>query len=104
MGRHGIRGDVGGAQVSKSARPGAPAKLSGAPSERFWGSPCTRLSGLELLAQVLIEEMGHGFVSFLGFGEGGVIPEGVGQGFEDDEVGLIPGVAIGTVEDGRATE
>ena len=36
-----------------------------------------------LFAQMVVEEGGHELVGFFGFGEGGVVPEGVGEGFED---------------------
>jgi hypothetical protein len=50
------------------------------------------------------EEVGHEVVGFDGFGEGGVIPEGVGEGVEDDEVRVHAGAEVGAVEVGGAAE
>jgi hypothetical protein len=47
---------------------------------------CARkfLTPAPLFAEVLVEEAGHDLVGFLGFGERGIVPERVGEGFEDD--------------------
>ena len=43
---------------------------------------------LFLPSNSLVEELCHQFQSFFGFGQLEVIPEGVRQGFENDEVGI----------------
>lgn len=50
------------------------------------------------------EEVGHVLVGFVGFGEADVVPEGVGEGFEDDEVGVDAVAEEGSVKDGGAAE
>jgi hypothetical protein len=65
---------------------------------------CCRGSGHGLFGQVLEEEVGHDVAGFDGFGESGVVPEGVGKGVEDDEAGVDAGAEIGTVEVGGAAE
>ena len=53
---------------------------------------------------MLEHEVGHDVVGFDGFGKGRVVPEGVGQGVEDDEMGIDAGVEVGAVEVGGAAE
>ena len=50
------------------------------------------------------EEGGHVGVGFAGFGESYVVPEGVGEGFEDDEAGVYALAEEGAVKDGGAAE
>ncbi len=57
-----------------------------------------------LVVDVGGEEGCHVGVGFAGFGEGYVIPEGVGKGFEDDEAGVDVVAEKGAVEDGGAAE
>ncbi len=44
-----------------------------------------------LVAEIFGEKIGHEVQGFGGFGELEVVPEGVGQGFEDDELGVVVG-------------
>jgi hypothetical protein len=59
-----------------------------------------RASACELVADFFVEEIGHELQGLLGFGELEVIPEGVRQGFEDDELGTIPGAEKRAMEEG----
>src|SRR5262249_2109537 len=55
-----------------------------------------------LPAQVFCEEIGHERVRLLGFGEFGIIPEGVREGLKDDQLRVDAGAQIGTMQDGGA--
>lgn len=56
------------------------------------------------LSQVGVEEVGHDVVCFFGFGECGVVPECVGQSFEDYELDVDSRTEVGAMEDGGAAE
>jgi len=58
--------------------------------------------GRWLRAQVFVKKVGHEVVGLVGFGEVGIVPEGVGQGFEDYQLCIYAGSKIGTVEDSGA--
>lgn len=57
-----------------------------------------------LVAELLVEELGHVGIGLFGFGEAYVIPEGVGEAFEDDELGVVAAAEKGPVEDGCTAE
>lgn len=50
------------------------------------------------------EEVGHVGVGLAGLGEADVVPEGVGEGFEDDKVGVDAVAEEGAVEDSGSAE
>jgi hypothetical protein len=47
-----------------------------------------------------VQKVGHQLVSLLGFGQGGIVPEGVRQRFENNQLGIDAGAQIRAVEDG----
>lgn len=53
---------------------------------------------------MLFEERSHQLIGFFGFGERGIVPERVGQRFENDELRVNSGVEISTMENRRAAE
>ncbi len=56
------------------------------------------------MAELLGEEVGHVDVGLFGLGEADVVPESVGESFEDDELGVVAVLEEGAVEDGGAAE
>lgn len=57
-----------------------------------------------LISELRLKEVGHEVEGFGGFGELEVVPEGVGQGFEDDELRVDVGAEQGAMEDGGVAE
>jgi hypothetical protein len=57
-----------------------------------------------LLSQVFGEESSHELVGFFGFGECGIVPEGVRQRFEDDQLRVNSSAEIRTVQDCGAAQ
>jgi hypothetical protein len=47
---------------------------------------------------MLVKESGHQLVGFLGFGKRGIVPEGVRQRFEHDQLCVDSGAQIRTVQ------
>ena len=58
-----------------------------------------RQTGDQLIAEMLVQEIGHEVVGFLGFRQCGIIPEGVRQRFEDNQLRIDTGAEISAVQD-----
>jgi hypothetical protein len=57
-----------------------------------------------LAAEMLGQEICQELIGFIGFGKRRIIPESVGQGFEDDELRVNSGAKISAVQDGGAAQ
>jgi hypothetical protein len=66
---------------------------------RYWFSLAR-----ELAVQLPGEEVCHVAVGFFGLGEADVVPEGVGEGFEDDEAAVVSAAEESAMEDSGAAE
>lgn len=56
------------------------------------------------MAYFFVEKLGHDSEGFRRLGKLEVIPEGVGEGLEDDETGVDAGAEEGAMEEGGVAE